>query len=472
MKSIYTILTTLLISVTIIFIFQLARLQIFTDNYQLNGFNTSVKKIAQIPQRGYIMDRNGKMIVGSTPTYDINYTQVLLPKNFDTISFCKTVHISKQDFIKKIKEVQNTRAFNPINSYSFIKNLTKDEVAEMEEKFYKYEGFSIQQKSERKYLTNFAGNVLGYINEANQAEIDKEPNYYEPSDLIGKTGIEKSYERFLRGTKGLKYIQKDISLNTVGPYKEGKFDQEMQSGQDLMLTLDIDLQEYAEILLTNKRGAVVAIDPNTGEILCMASAPSVNPNALTGRNKQHNLYAYLNDSIQRPMYDRAVQNAYPPGSTFKTVSALVAQQMGVIDSNTAFSCHFGSNFGKRRIKCHDAGMIKIIPSISHSCNSFYSKAYLKMLQKDSTNIEKSINEWNDIMGSFGLGHFFNNDISVGTKGNIPNSDYYNRWYKKGNWNPYTIISNGIGQGEILTSPMQMANFVTAIANKGFFTHHI
>ena len=473
MNPVYKTMTFILAAIAAIFVLQLLRLQVFTDNYRLNGINTSVKKEYQIPQRGYIYDRKGKTIVASMPSYQVVYTQAMMGDNFDTLAFCNVVKITKQNFIQRIKKIKNENGFNAMNSYPFLTDLSQDEVARMGEQFYKFDAFEIVKRAERKYLTTAAGNLLGYINEVNNSEILKDSSYYEPSDFIGKAGVEKSYEAVLRGKKGIHYVQKDRGLRSIGKFKNGKYDVEMESGTDITLTIDLELQEYAEKLLQNKRGAVVALDPNNGEILVLASSPNYNPSSLTGKYKQQNLHLYLNDSMNKPMYDRAVQSAYPPGSTFKLVNALAEMQMQTIDTATAFSCCGGSTFGRRRIKCHDCGTFRLETAIQNSCNSFFAKSYLKTMRKDSTNIENSITEWYNIVKSFGLHSYFNNDLPVGGKGLIPNANYYNRWYKKGKWNALSIISNGIGQGEVLCTPLQMANYTSVIANQGFYyTPHI
>jgi penicillin-binding protein 2 len=297
-----------------------------------------------------------------------------------------------------------------------------------------------------------------------------------PGNLAGMTGVEKSYEKYLRGIKGIKYIQKDRQLRSIGSYKGGEYDQEMQSGKDITLTIDYELQNLAEKLLANKRGGIVALDPNNGEILVMASAPVIDPSLFIGRDKNKHIYALQMDSVNKPMYDRAVQASYPPGSTFKLVNGLVAMQMGVIDEKTTFVCKHGFHYGNRKIGCHCGYFytpIAMDKAIQKSCNNYFAETYVKILNKYPGNIEKSINEWSELMKSFGVGDFMHNDLAAGSKGNIPDAAYYNRRYGKDKWNIYTIISNSIGQGEILATPLQIANYTAAIANRGFFyTPHI
>ncbi|MXO34225.1 peptidoglycan glycosyltransferase [Apibacter sp. B3889] len=452
-------------------------LQLFTEKYKLNAANTSIKAEYQIPLRGYIMDRNGKILVGNTPSYELTFTQSQMEKNFDTLGFCKLVNISKADFIKKIKSIKsNKKIYNNLVPMTFMKGLTSEDLARIQEKLFKYNAFSIVRTPERNYLVHSAGNILGYINEVNEKYIKSDSSYYMPGNLAGMTGVEKSYEKYLRGIKGIKYIQKDRRLRSIGSYKDGEYDQQMHSGKDITLSIDYDLQNLAEKLLVNKRGGIVALDPNNGEILVMASAPVIDPSVFVGRDKNKHIYALQMDSMNKPMFDRAAQAAYPPGSTFKLINGLAALQMGVIDEKTTFICKHGFHYGNRKIGCHCGYFytpIAMDKAIQKSCNNFFAEAYVRILNKYPGNIEKSIDEWSDIVKSFAVGEFMHNDLAVGSKGNIPDANYYNRRYGKDKWNIYTIISNSIGQGEVLATPLQIANYTVVIANRGFFyTPHI
>ncbi|MXO31724.1 peptidoglycan glycosyltransferase [Apibacter sp. B2912] len=452
-------------------------LQLFTEKYKLNAANTSIKAEYQIPLRGYIMDRNGKILVGNTPSYELTFTQSQMEKNFDTLGFCKLVNISKADFIKKIKSIKsNKKIYNNLVPMTFMKGLTSEDLARIQEKLFKYNAFSIVRTPERNYLVHSAGNILGYINEVNEKYIKSDSSYYMPGNLAGMTGVEKSYEKYLRGIKGIKYIQKDRRLRSIGSYKDGEYDQQMHSGKDITLSIDYDLQNLAEKLLVNKRGGIVALDPNNGEILVMASAPVIDPSVFVGRDKNKHIYALQMDSMNKPMFDRAAQAAYPPGSTFKLINGLAALQMGVIDEKTTFICKHGFHYGNRKIGCHCGYFytpIAMDKAIQKSCNNFFAEAYVRILNKYPGNIEKSIDEWSDIVKSFAVGEFMHNDLAVGSRGNIPDANYYNRRYGKDKWNIYTIISNSIGQGEVLATPLQIANYTAVIANRGFFyTPHI
>lgn len=469
---------------------RLAYLQLFTDRYALNAANTSIKIDYVIPQRGIIFDRNGKILVGNQPAYEISYTKVLMRKDFDTLGFCQLVGISKADFIKKVKVIDaeiKAKKYSKLQPATFMKNLSRDQVARIQEIIFKYPAFNIVKRPQRQYEVRTSGNLLGYTNEVNTAEIKRDSLYYLPGDLIGKSGVEKSYEKVLRGEKGMKYIQKDIKLRDVGPYKNGELDKDEVTGKDITLTIDYDLQRMAEEMLVNKKGAIVAIDPNTGEILVMASGPDIDPNLFTGTEKTKNLNRLRNDTVMdwRPTFDRSVQAGYPPGSTFKLFTALAGMQMGVMDENTIFPCGGGFNYRGLRIKGH-GGADPLVPAIQVSSNCYFSYAYLAIVNKYPNNPSKGVDEWYEIMKSFGFGDFLNNDLASGIKGKIPDGKYYEdrmaRIYKASGstkdpklWDPLATgaVFNGMGQGDVSLTPMQMANAVAAIANDGwYYTPHI
>jgi len=455
----------------VIFVARLAYLQLFTDRYALNAANTSIKIEYIIPQRGAIFDRNSKLLVGNQPAYEISYTEALMKPDFDILGFCKLMNITKADYNHKMKEIKADKYFSKFTPMTFMKDLSREDVARIQEIIFKYPAFSVVSRPQRKYEVSTSGNLLGYTNQVNAAYIKKDSLYYLPGDIAGMSGIEKAYEKVLRGEKGMKYIQKDIKLRNIGSYKNGELDKEMISGKDLVLTIDYDLQRMAQEMLVNKRGAIVAIDPNNGEILAMATGPDIDPNLFTGPEKTKNLYRLQMDSMNKPMFDRSIQAAYPPGSTFKLVTALSAMQMGVMTPTTIFPCGGGFNVSGVRIKGH-GGADPLIPSIQVSSNCYFSYAYLAMLNKYPGNPSKGADEWAKIMHSFGLGQFLNNDLAVGSKGLIPDGKFYEKKYGK-NWKPLQAVFNGMGQGEILLTPIQIANFTAAIANRGwYYTPHI
>ena len=479
MKSQYLKITVILAVIAAIFIARLAYLQLFTDRYALNAANTSIKTEYIIPQRGVIFDRNGKIMVGNQPSYEISFTEALMRPDFDTLDFCHLMKINKADFIKRIKDIKKEKYYSKLTPMTFMKNLSREEIARIQEIIFKYPAFNIVSRPQRQYEVSTSGNLLGYTNEVNDRDIKKDSLYYLPGDFIGKTGVEKSYEKELRGIKGVQYIQKDIKLRSIGPYKNGTLDKDVVTGKDITLTIDYDLQRMAEEMMVNKQGAIVAIDPTNGEILVMATGPDIDPNLFTGPEKTKNLYRLQMDTIynNRPTFDRSVQAAYPPGSTFKLLTAAAAQQMGVMDENTIFPCGRGFNYKGLRVKGH-GGADPLIPAIQVSSNCYFSYAFIAIMNKYPGNPSKGVDEWKKIMSSFGVGEFLNNDLAVGSKGRIPSGAFYEkRSGGKKDWsNDYTMngsIFNGMGQGDVLLTPLQMANATAAIVNRGwYYTPHI
>ncbi len=469
-----------------IFVARLAYLQLFTDRYALNALNTSIKTEYVIPQRGIIFDRNGKILVGNQPAFEISFTEALMKPDFDTIGFCNLVGITKPQFIQTIQNLQKEKYYSKLTPVTFMKDLTRDQVARIQEIIFKYPAFSIVQRPQRKYEVSTSGNLLGYTNEVNEREIKKDSIYYLPGDNIGKSGIEKAYEKDLRGIKGVKYIQKDIRLRNVGPYKNGTLDKDVVTGKDITLTIDYDLQRLAEEMLVNKHGAIVALDPNNGEILAMATGPDIDPNLFTGPEKSRNLYKLANDTVyeNKPTFDRSIQATYPPGSTFKLLTALAGMQMGVMDEKTVFPCGRGFHYRGLTIKGH-GGADPLIPALQISSNCYFSYAYLAIIKKYPGNPSKGVDEWKKIMESFGLNQYMNNDLAVGAKGRIPSGETYENRQKNlnkysgkkdyKNWDELATgaVFNGMGQGDVMLTPLQMANVLAAIANKGwYYTPHI
>lgn len=490
MKPQYFKIVGVLSIIAIIFIARLAYLQLFTDRYALNAANTSIKIEYIIPQRGVIFDRNGKTLVGNQPSYEISLTRTLLKQDFDTIGFCNLIGITKNEFISTVEQIDKDikdKKFSKLNPITFKKDISREDVARIQEIIFKYPAFSIVSRPQRQYEVTTSGNLLGYTNEVNQNDIKKDSVYYLPGDFIGKAGIEKAYEKELRGEKGMKYIQKDIKLRNIGSYKNGELDTEVVTGKDVTLTIDYDLQRMAEEMLVDKHGAIVALDPNNGEILVLATGPDIDPNLFTGPNKSKNLYKLANDTIyeNKPTFDRSVQAAYPPGSTFKLLTSLAAMQMGVMTENTIYPCGGGFNYKGLRIKGH-GGADPLIPAIQVSSNCHFSYAMLGIIGKYPNNPSKGVDEWKKILASFGVGEFLNNDLAVGTKGRIPSGEFYERRQEKINkaagikkdpkqWDPLATgaVFNGMGQGDVMLTPLQMANFLAAIANKGwYYTPHI
>tara|TARA_B100000945_G_scaffold117286_1_gene93215 strand:+ start:955 stop:2817 length:1863 start_codon:yes stop_codon:yes gene_type:complete len=465
-----SLLPILVLSVGIIFIGRLFYLQIYsTDNYDIYEDN-AIRKVFTYPKRGYIYDRNKTLLVSNQPSYDV----MIIPREvrqLDTLEFCNLLKISKEYFINKYK---STSKYSTRIPSVFLPHLSKEDYGYLSEKIRKYKGFYIQKRNLREYNTTIGANVLGYVAEVNRKNILND-NYYLKGDIIGKQGVEKSYEKYLRGIKGIEFIQKDRFNRDIGRYKEGSMDIASISGKDLTITIDAALQEYGEVLMKNKKGAIVAIEPKSGEILSLVSSPSYNPNLLVGRKRSKNYQKLYKDSIHRPLIDKGLLSMFPPGSPFKILVGLTALQEEVINDKSTIFCKGFYIYGKekRKMDCHCGGGYRnIYNAISLSCNSYFADIYRKTI--DSKNYTKpNFDKWSNHIKSFGLGNYLNNDLPVGKKGVVPDSEYYDRWYPDFRWGATTTLSNSIGQGEILTTPIQLANMTAAIANKGhYFTPHI
>ena len=456
------------IAVGLIFISRLFYLQIYNTNTQSLYDDNAIRKVFDLPKRGFVYDRNGKLLVSNQPSYDV----MLIPREvepLDTLEFCNLLKITKEDFIKKYNKAYR---YSPRLESVFVSHLSKEDYAVLQEKMRKFKGFYIQKRSLRHYETSIGANVLGDIGEVNNKIIKKDP-YYRMGDLIGKQGVEASYEKILRGVKGIKFIQKDRFNRNIGPYKDGKFDTVPVPGKDITITIDAQLQAYGELLMKNKRGGVIAIEPTTGEILAMVAAPTYDPNILVGRDRSKNFTKLYNDSIAKPLFNRSLQGVYEPGSPFKLMNALIGLQEGVITPHETVTCYRGYKYGNRFMKCHCNYGTKndLVSGIQRSCNAYFASTYRKILDKNG-NASEGIDTWSKHAKSFGLGNFLNNDLYVGQKGRIPDRAYYKYVYPKTFYSTYTI-SNAIGQGEVATTPIQLANMTAAIANRGYyFTPHI
>jgi penicillin-binding protein 2 len=390
-------------------------------------------------------------------------------KSMDTLEFCGLLNISKEDFVKKINKAV---IYSPRLPSVFLSQLNKDEYAAFQEKARKFSGFYIQKRSLRDYQINAGANVFGFITQANEAMVKINP-YYNSGDLLGKQGVEEMYEVELRGVKGVKHILRDRFNKETGLYKEGRFDTIAVQGKDITLSLDSELQKYGEALMVNKRGGIIAIEPKTGEILALVSAPTYNPASLVGRQRSRNYTKLYNDSLAKPLYDRSLLAEYPPGSPFKIMTALVGLQEKTIDTATTFACNHGFYYGRKHMGCHSgSGMFKLNNGIAKSCNAYFGKTYLATLNKfDRTS--QGIDVWSKHLNSFGLGQFMGYDLPTGRKGNIPNSKSYEKTYPGDGVRSTYIVSNAIGQGEVLMTPIQLANMMATVANEGYFyTPHI
>jgi penicillin-binding protein 2 len=463
------LLPTLVIITASLLLIRLFYLQVIDDSFKLKSENNAIKINYTYPERGYIYDRNGKLLVANQPSYDI----MVVPrdvKNIDTLVFCKLLNITKEDFIKKIEKA---KIYSPRLPSVFLTQLNKLEYAAFQEKLRRFEGFYIQKRSLRDYQINYAANVFGFITQANEKIIEENP-YYKGGDLLGKQGVEEEYEAVLRGQKGVKYILRDKFNREIGSYKEGKFDTIAKQGKDITLTIDAELQKYGEELMINKRGGIVAIEPKTGEILALVTAPSYDPATLVGRQRSKNYTKLYRDSIAKPLYDRGLLAEYPPGSPFKILTGLIALQEGVITDSTHFYCRRGFSYARGRfMKCHcSGGAVQLHRAIYQSCNSYFANSYIKTVNKYK-NRSYGVDVWAKHLNSFGLGQFMGYDLPTGRKGYIPSGRYYDKIYAGWKWDGKANLSNAIGQGEVSMTPIQLANFMAAIANRGYYyTPHI
>jgi len=456
-----------------IFIARLFFLQVVQhdSNDVLNS--STIKKIYTYPERGFVFDRNQQLMVANEQTYDVK----VIPnevKPFDTLEFCNLLKIDKVYLRKKLRKAKRYSRWLPS---VFLSQLAKEDYAYLQEKIHKYKGFSIQRKSLRTYPHKSSSNILGYINEVNEYLAQKNP-YYEQGELVGTQGIEKEYEYLLRGRKGVNYKLRNRLNKVIGPYKDGTFDSLSKPGDDLTLTIDLELQKYGELLMQNKRGGIVAIEPKTGEILALVTAPNYDPNLMVGRKKSKNSVILFSDIINKPMFDRGLQATYSPGSPFKLIQGLIGLQEKVITPATSFYCHHGYRYGNRKhnfMGCHCdivGRPINLRLGIARSCNSYFANVYKRLIEKYDTP-QESVTKWANHLQSFGLGNYLGYDLPSGRKGNIPTANYYDKIYPRKTWKFPTIISNSIGQGEIVTTPIQLANMIAAIANRGYFyTPHI
>ena len=457
----------------IIFIARLFQLQIIRGANYDPIRNSAVKIKYDYPERGYVYDRNETLLVANQLSYDI-MIQPNKVSPLDTLEFCDLLKIDKEYFLKSFRRAEKYATYKPS---VFLKQLSKEDFAFLQEKLQKFKGFYIQKRIIREYPVKVAANVLGYIGEVNE-NMAKINNYYQQGELIGKDGIERQYEKILRGKKGKKFLSLNRFNTVTGSYLKGTYDTLSQNGKDLTLTLDIKLQAYAQKLMSGKRGGIVAIEPTTGEILALVTAPSYDPNMLVGRKRSKNSNFLMDPkNPDKPTYDRALMAQYAPGSPFKMMNALIGLQENVINSNTNFKCYEGYQYGRRKnefMGCHCGIIGKPIylkTAIARSCNSYFSNTFKRIVEKDNRPSE-GLNSWSEHVKSFGLGNYLGYDLPAGASGRIPTGTFYDDRINF-RWNASSIISNAIGQGDVETTPIQLANFTAAIANKGYFyTPHI
>lgn len=464
------------IFIVTVYIIRLFTLQIMSDDYKKNADSNAFLKKVEFPARGVISDRNGKLLVYNQNAYDIMVVMNEEKGRLDTTEFCNSLGITKEFFIKRMEEIKDRNknpGYSRFTQQLFMSQLSEKEFSVFQENIYRFPGFYVQRRSVRQYTMPYAAHVLGDVAEVSAADIE-EDSYYQPGDYIGKMGVEKSYEKQLRGEKGVQIMLRDAHGRIQGSYMNGKFDRRPVPGKDLTLSLDIKLQALGERLLEGKIGSIVAIEPSTGEVLCMVSSPTYDPRTVTGR-KRGKMHAMLSRNPWKPLLNRSIMGMYPPGSTFKTTQGLTFLTEGIIGPGTSFPCHHGFYCRGLHVGCHGhASPISLVPAIGTSCNGYFCWGLYYMLgnRKKYKNVQEGMNTWRDYMVSMGFGYKLGIDLSGEKRGLIPNAQYYDKAYR-GSWNALTVISIAIGQGEVLLTPLQIANLGATIANRGYFyTPHV
>ena len=467
----YKVVTSIFLFVALIFLSKLFYIQVINENYKFSANNNVLRYDVQQAVRGLIYDRDSTLIVSNVPAYDLMIVpRELRQKLIDTLKFCQLVNISKETFVDKFNKAFK---YSSYKESVFIKHLSKENASTLGEHLYQFPGFYLRKITMREYPSNTATHVIGYLGEVNLKKTN-EDKFYTKGDLSGVSGVEAAYEEKLRGHKGMKIKLVDVHNRDQGKFQSGKFDTLSISGNTLITTIDIKLQEYGEKLMKDKVGAIVAIEPSSGEILALISSPTYNPNLLIGRKRSEN-YIKLSKDKKKPLFNRALQGTYPPGSIFKLVNGLIALEEKVISKYNHYSCSgdLGYSYGKDKfVGCHEHEKpVNLINAIEISCNAYFCNMFDKYFKKFNSKID-AYNNWHSHVSSFGIGDYMNNDFISGAPGKLPKSSYFDNLYR-GRWNANTIISMAIGQGELLLTPIQMANMSAILANKGFYyTPHI
>ncbi|MBN1252933.1 MAG: penicillin-binding protein 2 [Bacteroidales bacterium] len=453
-----------IILILLIYIAKLASLQIMENTYKRSADNNVFRHIIQYPSRGLIFDRNGDLLVYNQPVYDV----IVVPNElevFDTTEFCNIVNISKDELNKKLEEA---KSYSRFKQTIIIQLLPFDKYGLLAEKLYKFRGFYTQTRTIRSYTKPIAASLLGYVGEVDDKMIKKNA-YYKSGDYIGISGIEKSYENNLRGRKGINIFLVDVHNRLKGSYKDGKFDTLAVVGSNIVTSIDSKLQAYCELLLKNKKGSIVAIEPSTGEILALATSPTYDPNLLVGRERTDNYRKLLLDN-EKPLFNRAIRAMYPPGSTFKPVNALIGLQEEVITAKTVLPCNGGYRVGSFHQHCHHGSAVTFTYSIQGSCNAYYSQVFMKILKNSKyESIGLAYKSWRDYLQKFGIGRKLNTDLINEVSGLVYSKEHYDKYFEvERRWKPLRLVSMAIGQGELGITPLQMANVTSAIANRGYY----
>ena len=463
--------------IVVVYIIRLFMLQITSDDYKKSADSNAFLRKIEYPSRGAISDRNGKLLVFNQPAYDIMVVMNEAKDHLDTLEFCEALNISREEFdhrMETIKDRSKNPGYSRFTQQLFMSQLSETDFSVFQEKMFRFRGFYVQRRTIRQYEHPFAAHVLGDVAEVSPADIEEDP-YYQPGDYIGKLGVERSYERQLRGEKGIQILLRDAHGRVQGRYQNGRLDRRPVAGKNLTLGLDADLQALGERLMEGKIGSIVAIEPKTGEVLCMVSSPSYDPRMMVGRQRSK-IHRLLSQNVWKPLLNRSIMGQYPPGSTFKTTQGLTFMTEGIIHpTQTAYPCQHGFNYKGLHVGCHGhAAPLPLVPALSTSCNGYFCWGLYYMIgakQKYGT-VQKAMNTWRDYMVSMGFGYKLGIDLPGEKRGLIPNAEFYDKAYK-GSWNGLTIISIAIGQGEVNATPLQIANLAATISNRGWFiTPHV
>ena len=456
----------------LILLVKAAQIQLVDSSYRDKAQATAVNKNTIYPSRGLIYDRNMNLLINNNAMYDLKVTYNQLDPDMDIEKFCRLLDIEEEEYHTLINKDFSSKRYAKHKPFVFISKISADVYARLQEHLHEFPGFSTQLRNVRGYPFANAPHVLGYLNEVNQDQIDNSNGEYSRGDYIGASGLESKYEKELRGQKGINYVLINNMGREVGPYNKGKLDTIPESGHDLITTLDIDLQSYGEELMQNKTGSIVAIEPATGEILAMVSAPNYDPNRLTINRARGEAFSEMLQDSLKPFFDRSVMAKYPPGSIFKTVVALVALQENISPASRGIVCNGGYFYKGQRWGCHEHTFpYNVSAALQHSCNTYFFTVVRNIIDKDGfSNPASGLNMFDEYLYAFGLGNPLGVDIPNELAGNIPTVEYYDYLYpkEKGSWKSPTIMSIGIGQGEIQMTTIQMANLAALIANRGFY----
>ena len=459
------------IFIVTVYLIRLFTLQLLSDDYKKNADSNAFFKKIEYPSRGAIMDRHGRLLVYNQPAYDIMVVMNEEKGRLDTMEFCNALGITKEYFIKRMNDIKDRNknpGYSRFTEQVFMSQLSDKEFSVFQEKIFRFPGFYVQKRSIRQYQYPYAAHVLGDVAEVSKSDVENS-DYYQPGDYIGKLGIERSYEEQLRGEKGVQILLRDAHGRVQGNYQDGKFDRRPVAGKNLTLSIDIKLQELGERLLEGKIGSIVAIEPSTGEVLCMVSSPTYDPRIMVGRQRGKNHLALSRD-VWKPLLNRAIMGQYPPGSTFKTTQGLTYMTEGIIDEHTLYPCARGFNYRGLHVGCHPHGApTNLVQALCTSCNSYFCWGLFHMIgnRRRYRNVQEAMNTWRDYMVSMGFGYKLGVDLPGEKRGLIPNAAFYDKAYK-GSWNGLTVISISIGQGEVNLTPLQIANLSATIANRGYY----